>query len=707
VFLRNYFSQTAAVNLLCPLLCVVVSVTRCSAQHTSQDSIRLYLDTVEISRKQEPLAPAAAMYTHDAIAVAPGTLGDPARVLISSGETITNSDIQAIPLIDGDAADEFLTLLDGYPISFPFRLLGVYSLFNTLTTKNIELSTKGYPVVYGGRAPTALQITSLQEYSSHPSLEADVSLPISSACIRIPVSDTLKCSATAAVRISHADLIAQLLPEQDRKRMESFIPDLKDAQFFLTEMPSLNMLSTQEILMSDEHGSLNSQDRAFDYSWKKYFAGASLWTSTAIHSEHHISYSFDHVLLSTAMPIEGYGSGGYENGMFQLDGDFSTVRWQSQFHNSISPTVAMTTGFELSYEPSDTRFTTLSGWLNSKSPVQSSSTDAAVFTEATWHLTETTSSTFGFRSTYFGFINLVGFEPRWNFHSVIDRHIQMDISAGEYLQAPSDFQILYGFLNFLAMPDQSPRMMLMSEQRSNLNPERHLLASTQLRTKIIDEPNFYFGFDINGYVKRTLDFILPARYPSIFTPLDTLSFEPLQCFRAEKSGAGISFLMVLPQHHLSLTTSLFSHRSRIVDTRTEHEYRDEGDIPRLVKMLLQYSTGEWNVSVLYQYSSGMPTTDQYYLKSFSDDLYLHLWKEINTSRVSDYRRLDFTVTRTWHIHAWNLICSAGIINVLGARNVSSYLYELSPQLPDDVEKVPVMNTLPFLPVLDVKAEYSW
>lgn len=697
----------AVAQMLLLLFYFIAGTTLCYAQSNPQDSIRVRIDTVEINRTLESSASASTNYSNERIASAPGTLGDPARVLISSGETVTNSDIRAIPLIDGDAADEFLTLLDGYPISFPFRLLGVYSLFNTLTTKEIELVNNGYPVAYGGRAPSAIRIHSINSYTPQVALQADVSLPISSACIRVPISDTLKCSATAAVRISHAELLSGLLPERDRKRIESFIPDLKDAQFSLTEMPSSNFYSTQEMVVSDERGTLNSQNRAFDYSWKKGFLGASLFTSFSVPIEHHASWSQDRVVLSTAIPVEGYGSNGYENGAFQLDGNFTTLRWQSQVHYFFIPSIASTSGIELQYEQSDVRFNTFSSWLNGKSPVQSSSGDVAAFADAVWHVTEHTSTTLGVRATYFGFVRLAGFEPRWSFHSYLNRYVQIDVSAGEYLQSPSDFQILYGFLNFLALPDQTPRMMLMSEQRSNLNLERHLLASTHLRTKILGDHNVYLGFDIDGYVKQTRDYILSARYPNIFTPLDTLSFEPLQCFRAEKSGAGISSFMVLPPQHLSLTASLFSHRSRVLDTRTDQEYRDVGDIPRLIKFFLQYSPEDWGVSVLYQYATGMPTTDQYYLKSFTDDLYLHLWKGINTSRVPDYRRLDITVTKTWHAARWNFVCSVGIINVLGGRNVSSYLYELSPQLPENVEKVPVTNTLPFLPVIDVKAEYVW
>jgi hypothetical protein len=304
-------------------------------------------------------------------------------------------------------------------------------------------------------------------------------------------------------------------------------------------------------------------------------------------------------------------------------------------------------------------------------------------------------------------VHLAGLEPRWNLDAAINNNIHLSLSAGEYLQAPSDFQILYGFLNFLALPDQTPRMMLMSDQRDNLNLERHSFASAQIRTTIVENRQLHIGVDISGYIKQTDDHILPARYPNIFTPLDTLSFEPLQCFRAKKSGAGVSSLAEFPMLHLSLTASFFTHRSRIANSRTDYEYRDVGDIPRLAKLLFRYFPAGWNVSLLYQYSTGMPTTDQYYLKSINENFYLHLWKEVNSSRVPDYHRLDITVTKSWSGVHWNLDVSAGIINVLGNQNVSSYLYELTTQAVENVEKVPVTSTLPFMPMLNVKFGYNW
>ena len=103
-------------------------------------------------------------FSSEDIKTTPGSIGDPMRTLDVSAQVVSNSDLQAIPIIGGDEADGILTLMDGFPITYPYRMLGSFSLFNPLTTKRIELLTAGYPVWSGGYAPTAIRVDSKSEY---------------------------------------------------------------------------------------------------------------------------------------------------------------------------------------------------------------------------------------------------------------------------------------------------------------------------------------------------------------------------------------------------------------------------------------------------------------------------------------------------------------------------------------------------------------
>ncbi|OGU31776.1 MAG: hypothetical protein A2X67_05800 [Ignavibacteria bacterium GWA2_55_11] len=690
--------------ILLIIFCTMYHATaRC--QNAARDSVRSHVDTVEVLSVQPGIQPAGRTFTSEDIRATPGSLGDPMRTLDISAETVTNSDLQAIPIIGGDGADAILTLLDGFPITYPYRFLGILSLFNPLSTRRIDVFASGYPVSYGGFAPTAVQVSSDFDVQKRASVQTDLSFLASNVMVHLPISDSLRWGATIASRASHVGLAANLLSESSGDRIRSLLPNVKDVQVLLHEMPSKNFYAYQEGLVSRDHGALMGIDRQFDYSWNKEFAGAALLTfSDGWSSEHYLSWTHDDIALSTQVPIEYIGSG-----QFGINAEFTTLRLRNQAQWTISPVLKVTGGWDGLFSRSDVGFQTFSSWLNGRSPLHSSFGDVAGFAEMDWTIADNASATVGVRETYFGFIQRLGFEPRVKLSYAFAGDAGMTLSAGRYLQSPSDAEILHGFLMFLAGPNQTPLMMLMSEYKNFLRLEDHSLVAVDGTSSIIESRSLSVRARCNAYYKETQSLIMPARYPSVFTPLDTMSFEPLQRFQAVKWGAGLSATAGLVEMNLALTASLFSHHNRILDNRTSQRYRAAGDIPSVAKLVLQFTPPGWTVNLLYQYSTGAPTTDQYYLEATNiagDVIYLPLWKELNSSRVPDYRRLDLTIAKDWRGDNWRIHFLCSFLNLTGARNVSNYSYEFLEGAEEHVRKTPVVNTLPFVPNIEVRYEHS-
>ena len=665
----------------------------------------MQLDTVEVSGQMPDRQASSRTFSSEDIRTAAGLLGDPMRIIDLSAEVVSTSDLQAIPIIGGDEANGILTLIDGFPITYPYRLLGSFSLFNSLTTKSIEFLTTGYPVSYGGHAPSAILVTSKSDFTDRAKIETDVSTFISSVLIQVPVSDSLRWSAKVAARASNIGLAANLLSGSNRKQLQSFMPNLKDIQIFSSAIPSSNLYTFQECLLSQEHGSLTSTNRTFDYAWQKEFAGASIVTSSdVLSSEHRVSWTHDNISLSTSVPIKTI-----ENGHFGINSQFSTLRVQDQFQYRILPVLNITAGCEILSSTSDVGFQTFSTWLNSQTPLHSAFADLSVFSEFHWLLAENATATIGVRETYFGFIHQVGFEPRGTFAYDAGDRSSIRLFFGQYLKSPSDFEILHGFLMFLAEPDQTPLMMLMSEHRNSLRPETNNLAALEATTPVVQSWLASVDGGASIYYKQTQSLIMPARFPSIYTPLDTMSFEPLQAFEGVKWGMGLSSTVNLLPLNISLTASLFSHHSLIIDTRTNEEYSTIGDKPVVAKLFLRFAPPGWTASLLYQYSTGAPTTDEYFLKAsnlFGEVLYLPNWKKLNSSRVSDYHRLDLAVAKNWRSDRWRIEVICSVLNLLGNRNTSSYNYDFSAVNEGYVKKTAVMNSLPFVPNIEMRCEYS-
>ncbi len=149
--------------------------------------------------------------------------------------------------------------MDGFPITYPYRMLGSFSLFNPLTTKRIQLLTAGYPVSYGGYAPMAIRVDSKSEYSDRPNIEADASMFVSSVLPQTPVSDSLRMVGKDRRSLLEYRNRTGVLSGSDRERLPSFMPNLKDVQVFSSEFPWTSPYMFQEGLLSQEHRSLTSR----------------------------------------------------------------------------------------------------------------------------------------------------------------------------------------------------------------------------------------------------------------------------------------------------------------------------------------------------------------------------------------------------------------------------------------------------------------
>jgi hypothetical protein len=252
--------------------------------------------------------------------------------------------------------------------------------------------------------------------------------------------------------------------------------------------------------------------------------------------------------------------------------------------------------------------------------------------------------------------------------------------------------------------------MLMSGYRNTLQLETNDLAALDITRGVLQTPSLALDVRVAIYYKQTQSLIMPARYPSVFTPLDTMSFTPLQCFQGRKWGVGISSSLNFIPLSLVVNASVFSHHSRIIDGRTNQEYYTIGDIPVVVKFLVQFAPAGWQVNLLYQYATGSPTTDGYYLKGgnlLGDGVFFPVWKRLNTDRVPDYHRVDLSVARGWRSGNWtiDLVCSA--LNLFGNRNVSSYKFTFSPDDEDFVSRTPVVNSFPFMPNIEIRCQYTF
>jgi len=192
---RDNVQRTARVYFALPVMYLLACTKAALCQSMGKDTVGVQFDTVEVSGQMPDKQAASRTFSSEDIRTTPGSVGDPMRTLDLSAEVVSNSDLQAIPIIGGDEADGILTLMDGFPITYPYRMLGSLSLFNPLMTNRIELLTAGYPLCTAATPRQQSGSTRSLNTATMRKIETDASMFVSSVLAQIPISDSLRWSA--------------------------------------------------------------------------------------------------------------------------------------------------------------------------------------------------------------------------------------------------------------------------------------------------------------------------------------------------------------------------------------------------------------------------------------------------------------------------------------------------------------------------------
>ncbi len=138
------------------------------------------------------------------------------------------------------------------------------------------------------------------------------------------------------------------------------------------------------------------------------------------------------------------------------------------------------------------------------------------------------------------------------------------------------------------------------------------------------------------------------------------------------------------------------------------EYHPRYDSRNAVKIFINCELGNnWRAGIMWNYNSGMPYTqifgynDKYIPLDISnpssllyDYLYFPILADRNAAHLPDYHRLDFNMSKEFHIGFVKINIGVNVINVYDRRNFFYF----------DMKTGQRVNMLPFLPSIDIKAE---
>lgn len=173
---------------------------------------------------------------------------------------------------------------------------------------------------------------------------------------------------------------------------------------------------------------------------------------------------------------------------------------------------------------------------------------------------------------------------------------------------------------------------------------------------------------------------------------------------AESYGVELQLDMKLQSFYFNLSYSL---SNAVVELRGI-EYHPKYDSRHNLSLIASVDIGKgWNISSVWNYSSGRPFTEQlgYYNRFYIDNIYLDwilnskvkpylVLGEINRGRLPDYHRLDFSISKVLPLDFAVVTIDASIINVYDRSNLFYFKRDTGKRV----------NMLPFLPTASIKVE---
>lgn len=206
------------------------------------------------------------------------------------------------------------------------------------------------------------------------------------------------------------------------------------------------------------------------------------------------------------------------------------------------------------------------------------------------------------------------------------------------------------------------------------------------------------SFSIEGYYKTISNLPVLNERKVFITDNDFVSGS------SKAYGADILFRY---NHSLFSFTTSFSH-GYVNKSANNKTYISRYDIRNSLKAILEFNIYKgWKASATWIYYSGMPFT---LLAGFYDKLHIDnpnnmssllgpqivtpLLGKRNASRLPEYHRLDFNISKRLDLTFVKIYLNFSIINVYNRKNIFYF----------DINSGKRVNMLPFLPTIDVKIE---
>lgn len=638
--------------------------------------------------------------------------------------------------VRGGKPDQNLVLLDGMTVYHVDHFFGLFSAFNTDALKDIQLYAGGFPARYGGRVSSVIDLTGKAGDEHTFRASGGASLLSGRGVVEIPLG---KGSLLISGRRSYTDIIKSGLYSKlfsfARAGSTSTRPggpgigfgrgfqsaQVDPAFYFydfntkLTYRPSPKDVATISVYRGldnlDQSQSVGGGFARFQSSngvaaTTPTLNDLTVWGNTGASGrwfrQWTSRFSSDLLLSSSRYTSDGdrTASGGLPNGGARFNFGFTETNHvddqTARFENALdfASWSRVEFGVWATHNQVHYAFTvgTASDTLqrNRNTIRDGTANTTALYLQHTWTPVAALDITTGVRSNTYDVTNQTYTEPRVSAGLQVTPALRLKGAWGQYHQFVNRVEnedVLQGSRDFWLLADTS------------LKPQASTHAIVGLT---YDRPSW--AFNVEAYDK-TLDnaTIFSRRYRQAFG-INTGSF----FYTGRGRSRGVELLLERKQGALTgwASYTLMKSTNRFDQIDQGREFPSEVDQRHEVKGFGVWQIGQWDLSAVGLYGSGLPYTSpesQYDIKLLDGRVQTYInVSDKNSKRLPSYQRVDLAISRvikTAGTAEWRVGLS--LYNVANRHNVSFRKFDQSSN-PITVTDV---SQLGFTPSLDVKL--SW
>lgn len=626
---------------------------------------------------------------------------------------VAQNDFSAALIVRGGSPDENLILLDGIEVYNPYHFGGIFSAFNTDAIRDAEFMSGGFPVRYGGRLSSVLEISTkegnprggffgknwpLKNYWDISNVSLNVSLLSTKALIEGPI---LNGSYNFSLRRTYLDHVASLAHS-----IVDTIPKLPYYFYDLQGRAHVQLSDQHRLDVAGYSGADNltlhfgtqseAQTQNIDLNWVwrnntrsaivKSIIKPELIAETMLATS---KYNFDIFLKE----VQTDSSGNSVESTFNILNLLRDITLSEKIDWKLSEQHRVQTGLE--YKNFHFQFRLQNNeivYFDDKHRPNLFS----LYLQDTWTINPLWSLQFGIRSTYYSLSNRLWHDIRGGLKYRIRENTALKLSAGTFTQflftSNNDDEVLRIVDFWLPVPEYA-------------NPERaiHYVAGIEQWVGANNQ------LSLEGYYKPYLNILHINPFQSVYNKSDDYisgtgvawGIETIFRRNAGRLTGWIAYTFSGIEKRIDLDGNGKLEKSKGEIYPPKYDKRHNLNIVANYKINKNHSIGmSWHVSSGQPYT---PVVGKMYGGDGTSGWFRPYQQQTNISgrrhsaRMPLYLRGDLSYTRQLHWFGWDGEFNFQLLNITNHFNVLMYLWDHSAS----PSRVTATSMFPLMPMFGI------